>query len=45
MKALSRILAIILLAASAALSVIVLMDDNLMARRDYIELEDDEEYL
>lgn len=42
MKKLAKLLAIILLAASAVLSVLVLLDDDLMARRDYIEIDDED---
>lgn len=45
MKAFAKILAIVLLAVSAALSVLVLLDDDLMARRDYIRVDDEDEYI
>ena len=42
MKKLAKLLAVVLLAVSAVLSVLVLLDDELMARRDYIEVDDDD---
>ena len=42
MKKLAKLLAVVLLAVSAVLSVLVLLDDELMVRRDYIEVDDDD---